>query len=157
MTLTHILVFLVAAALYLALLPARWRGWALFAGSVVAIYWLQPPIRIRSLDFAFPTATLGLTALGWAITRAPDQRRTREDTAAALVMAGLVIALALGRYLAPELRLTPSRPPNVVNVALALVAVGHSGRRADSDRRLHQHDGRRGVSRRGPTGSSLLH
>jgi len=123
MTLTHILVFIAAAALYLAVLPARWRGWALFAGSIVAIYWLQPPIRIRSLDFVFPTATLGVTALAWAITRAPEQRWTREDTAAALVMAGLVIALALGRYLAPELRLTPSRPPNTVNVALALVAV----------------------------------
>jgi len=124
MTLTHILVFLAGAALYLALLPARWRGWALFAGSVVAIYWLQPPIRIRSLDFAFPTATLALAAFGWAITRAPGQRWTREDTAAALSMAGLVIALALGRYLAPALRVTPSRPPNVLNVALGLAAAG---------------------------------
>src|SRR5690554_3973936 len=123
MTLTHILVFIAAAALYLALLPARWRGWALFAGSVVAIYWLQPPIRIRSLDFVFPTATLALAALGWAITRAPEQRWSREDTAAALVMAGLVVALAFGRYLAPELRVTPSRPPNLLSVALAMLAV----------------------------------
>ena len=124
MTLTHILVFIAAAALYLTLLPARWRGWALFAGSVVAIYWLQPPIRIRSLDFVFPTATLALTALGWAITRAPGQRWAREDTAAALGMAGLVLALAFGRYLAPELRLTPSRPPGLLTVVLALGVVG---------------------------------
>lgn len=135
MTLTHILVFIVAAALYLALIPARWRGWALLAGSVVAIYWLQPPIRIRSLDFVFPTATLILAALGWAITRAPGQRWTRDDTAAALVVAGLVIALALGRYLAPELRITPTRPPGLLNVGLALgaggallVALGRGGR-----------------------------
>ncbi|MCC6798791.1 MAG: hypothetical protein IT325_01650, partial [Anaerolineae bacterium] len=124
MTLTHILVFLAGAALYLALIPARWRGWALLIGSVVAIYWLQPPIRIRSLDFAFPTATLALAALGWAITRAPGQRWTREDSAAALVMAGGVIALALGRFLAPELRLTPTRPPALLNVVLALAASG---------------------------------
>jgi len=124
MTLTHILVFIAGAALYLALIPARWRGWALLAGSVVAIYWLQPPIRIRSLDFVFPTATLVLAALGWAITRAPGQRWTRADSAGALVMAVLVIALAFGRYLAPELRLTPTRPPALLSVALALAAAG---------------------------------
>ena len=79
MTLTHILVFAAAALVALFALPARARAWALFAASVVAIYWLQPAVTIRRLDFAFPTATLGLVVLAWLLTRAPGQRVTRED------------------------------------------------------------------------------
>lgn len=122
MTLTHILVFVAAALLYLALLPGRWRAWALFAGSVVAIYWLQPATRIRYLDFAFPTATLALVGLAWIVTRAPDQRWTRDDSAAAGVAAGLVILLSVGRYLAESIRITPARPPDTLTVALAVLA-----------------------------------
>lgn len=123
MTLTHILVFIVAAVLYLVLLPRRWRTWALFAGSVVAIYWLQPQIRIDKLDFLFPTATLALVALSWLASRAEDQSITREDLLAAGLMALLVIIVALGRYLVPEYRITPSRPPSTGSVLIILVGI----------------------------------
>jgi alginate O-acetyltransferase complex protein AlgI len=124
MTLTHILVFTSAALLYLTLLPGRWRKWALFAGSVVAIYWLQPAITIRRLDFLFPTATLGLVALSWVISRAPDQKWTREDALAAGGMVALILTLAFGRYLVPEYRLTPSKPPPMLTVALWVAGAG---------------------------------
>lgn len=123
MTLTHILVFAAAALLYLTVVPARWRAWALFVGSVVAIYWLQPPVRIDTLDFVFPTATLVLVMLGWALTRAPDQQWTRADLAAGLAMAGVVLAISLTRYLVEALRITPSRPPETLPVVLVLVLV----------------------------------
>jgi alginate O-acetyltransferase complex protein AlgI len=119
MTLTHILVFTVAAVLYAVLLPGRWRQWALFAGSIVAIYWLQPATRIRALDFIFPTATLALAALAWLVSRERDQRWTREDSIAVGVMVALVLLLSAGRYLAPAYRITPSRPPALISVALA--------------------------------------
>ncbi len=124
MTLTHILTFIVAALLYLFLLPRRWRGWALFVGSVLAIYWLQPPLRVRRADFLFPTATLALVTLSWAISRAPEQRWQREDSFAAATMAALVLALSFGRYLAPAARLTPSAPPPTLTVAVWLAGVG---------------------------------
>ncbi len=124
MTLTHILVFTAAALLYVFLLPKSWRGWALFVGSVLAIYWLQPPLRVRRADFLFPTATLALVALTWAATRAPNQAWAREDTAAAMTMAALVLALSLGRYLAPSARLTPSAPPPTLTVAAWIAGAG---------------------------------
>src|SRR5690554_7016678 len=99
MTLTHILILLGAAALYVALLPERLRRWALFVGSIAAIYWLQPALRIQNLDFIFPTATLALVALGWLLSRAPDQRWTREDSVSAALMAALVLLFSAGRYL----------------------------------------------------------
>ncbi len=124
MTLTHILVFTAAAFLYIGVLPRAWRKWSLFAGSVLAIYWLQPLIIIRWLDFLFPTLTLGLVVLSWLVTRAPDQRWTREDSIAAGVMAGGVLLLTLGRYIVPEYRITASSPPAPLTVALWLVGAG---------------------------------
>ncbi|MBN2306317.1 MAG: MBOAT family protein [Anaerolineae bacterium] len=123
MTLTHILVFTAAALLYLALLPARWRGWTLFAGSVIAIYWLQPSIRISRMDFIFPTATLALVVVSWLISREPDQKWSREDSIAAGILVILVLLLAFGRYLAPEYRITPSKPPPIFTVVLWLGVV----------------------------------
>ena len=79
MTLTHILVFAAAALVALFALPARARAWALFTASVVAIYWLQPAVTIRRLDFAFPTATLG--GVAYLLTRAPASASPRNAAA----------------------------------------------------------------------------
>ncbi|MEO0565038.1 MAG: hypothetical protein AAF125_23225, partial [Chloroflexota bacterium] len=55
--LTIIGVFIGAALIY-AVLPRRWRSWALLVGSLVAIYALQPFLRIRYMDFILPTVTV---------------------------------------------------------------------------------------------------
>ena len=120
MTLTHILVFAAAALLYLILLPQSWRKWALFIGSVLAIYWLQPAIIIRKVDFIFPTATLALVALSWLACRAPEQRWTREDTAAAGIMVLVVVALSLGQFIQEAYRITPSYPPDTLDVVIGV-------------------------------------
>ncbi|MCL4237717.1 MAG: hypothetical protein KJ047_05670 [Anaerolineae bacterium] len=124
MTLTHILAFAAAALLALVALPARMRAWALFVTSVVAIYWLQPAVTIRRMDFLFPTMTLGLVMLAWLLTRAPDQRLTREDAGAAALIVALVLLLAFGRALAPAYRITPSVPPPLSMVVTWLAAGG---------------------------------
>lgn len=123
MDLLQITILAAAAALYLALLPARWRGWALYLGSLVAIYWLQPPLAIRWLDYALPTASIALAALAWWLTRPAGARPTRDD-AAALAAALIVIALlSLPRYLDLPLALT-TRPPPAETVAAALLLLG---------------------------------
>ena len=125
MGLFEILIFGVAALLYL-LLPGRLRGWALLVGSVIAIYWLQPPLPIRFSDFIFPTATLVLTVVAWWFSRRPDdpeQQATRpEDRRTLLLILGLVLLLALNRYLDADLRLTASRPPNPLLLLVGLAA-----------------------------------
>jgi D-alanyl-lipoteichoic acid acyltransferase DltB (MBOAT superfamily) len=69
-TLPQLLVFGAAAPLTRLLSRERARHWLMLAGSVLAVYWLQPLSSIRYLDFWLPTATLALTAWVWAVTRA---------------------------------------------------------------------------------------
>ncbi|MBN1286645.1 MAG: MBOAT family protein [Anaerolineae bacterium] len=128
MTLTHIVVFVVLALLCGALVRGRGRGWLLMGASVVAVYWLQPALRIPYLDFAFPAITLALAVVVWAVTRAGDQPVTREDGAALGVTAALVLALAATRCLDLDTAAwwspTAARPPDLPSVALALAALG---------------------------------
>jgi len=121
--LTTIVIFVVFALLYALLLPARWRGWALFVGSVIAIYWLQPDIRVRFLDFMLPTATLLLTIATWVLTRAKAQIVSRSDYLALFIIIALIIGLSLFRLVPAQWRLlVASRPPNPVNVFFIFAA-----------------------------------
>jgi D-alanyl-lipoteichoic acid acyltransferase DltB (MBOAT superfamily) len=143
MTLTHLLVFSALAPLARFLFRAAARPWLMLAGSVLAVYWLQPLTPIRYLDFWLPTASLALTIWVWCLTQpAPGSpasarrasepsggqaasleadRRTTALTAA--VVALLVLLVGLARYFGPLCCFTPARPPGWVSVTAGLVLV----------------------------------
>lgn len=147
--LTAILVLGLAAVFYSAVVPGRWRRWVLMVGSIVAIYWLQAPLAPRFADFLLPTFTVGLTIIGWWLSR-PQKRALavghysetgqnppsssasspngfayiRDDWFTLFVVITIILALSLFRYAEPGLRLTASRPPSPVNVAFGIAEVG---------------------------------
>ena len=129
MTLLHILFFVIAAALLGTVARGRWRGWLMLGVSVLAIYWLGSVSPIRALDFWLPTAVLALTALVWAATYSasatPDGLPwpANETWITAAVVVGLVMAVALLRYVPVLCCITPSPPPGFPAVALALITV----------------------------------
>lgn len=121
MTLSHIAIFTLGALLYGAFVRPHWRGWVLMIASIIALYWLQPFLPIRYLDYILPTLTIALTVVVWRITQTPQA----EDRFALVVIVVLIIGMSAMRYLAPELRLTPSRPPDTLIVAaVVLIIVG---------------------------------
>src|SRR5260221_5558621 len=120
MGLVAISVFAIGALLYSLIMWAQWRGWALLSGSVIAIYWLQPPLTIFPLDFILPTAPIILGIVGWFLTR-QETAVTREDGLTLALVTTLVLVLSVTGNL---LRLTPSQPPSVVEVALVLAGIG---------------------------------
>src|SRR6185295_14618989 len=101
----------------------------MLAGSVAAVYWLQPLTPIRNLDFWLPTASLALAIWVWALTRpaaGPAASHPAEQRATAttgLVIAGLIVAIGLTRYLGPVCCVTPSRPPGILPVLGGVVLV----------------------------------
>ncbi len=121
MTLTSIVIFIAGAVLYSLIVPARWRGWMLLAISVIVIYWLQPASPVRPVDFVLPTATLALAIAGWLLTR-PESGISRENALACGLIVLLVIGLAALGGLG-LLNITPSPPPDVIEVAVALIGL----------------------------------
>jgi len=95
-TLTAILVFALATLLAGWLLPSRWRVWFLLAASILAAYWLQPSTPIRNLDYWFPTASIALTVITWAVTRTPLEAAGRRSWAA-MALAATYDAAELAR------------------------------------------------------------
>lgn len=117
--------FVVTAVLYTLLISGRWRGWFLFGGSVLAVYWLQTFTPLRFADYLLQTLTILLTVLTWWVTRADRfQKPVSSDITTLLVLFGLVLLVAGNRYVAAEWRFTASRPPSVVWVAGGLLVVG---------------------------------
>ena len=121
MTLTSILVF-IAAGLLIRFLR-KGREWLLLALSALAVFWLQPSLPIRGLDFWLPLATLALASLSWLATAPPEARRLPENRTAAGVLAGVTVLAGLTRFL-PAPLLTASRPPPLAGVLAALGLVG---------------------------------
>ena len=121
MSLIQILIFATAALLYGLLLKGRGRGWFMLVASVLALYWLQPSTPIRNLDFWLPTASLALAVFVWAATSPQDHPATRlPDYLTILVIVGLIVAISLNRYI-DYCCLTPTRPPDILRVLIALV------------------------------------
>ena len=123
MTLEYILIFILIAAVIGISLRERGRLQVLLAVSALAVYALQPALPVRGLDFWFPTATLGLTVLGWVLTTPREQRSWYANWPAATLLSGIVLALALTRLLGFSLPLTASRPPQTFQVLVSLVII----------------------------------
>lgn len=120
MSLTQILIFTL-----LGLLAGRFyrfinRGWLLFAGSALAVFWLQPASPIRHLPFLLPALTLGLATLVWSLTRPKDYTISRQDYLAAGGLAGLALLISAVRDLDIVSNLLTARP---LSLELALLLV----------------------------------
>ncbi len=123
MTLVYILIFIVAAAILGIGFRGRGRLPGLLVTSALAVYALQPALPVRGLDFWLPTGTLSLAVLGWVLTTPCDQRSWRTNWPAAATLVGIVLVLGLTRLLNFSLPLTASRPPQFIQILIALVSI----------------------------------
>lgn len=115
---------LAASALILGVcFRSRGKGWVLMIASILAIYWLQPSMPIRNLDFWLPTATLALVCCNWMITAAPGERSTKLNLISFAVVAGLILLIGVTRYLSQKGILTPSQPPPIWQIFIVLVVL----------------------------------
>jgi D-alanyl-lipoteichoic acid acyltransferase DltB (MBOAT superfamily) len=107
--------------------PRARAGLALVV-SLLALYWMQPALSIRYLDFWLPTASIGLSACVWIITfRRKEVANSDGQTSnsffqrinlrgnfgTVLLLLGVILAVALSRYANLAAYLTPSTPPEV--------------------------------------------
>lgn len=121
MELTQVL-FFCFAALVLGLFPYI-RNWMAFIASIFVIYWLQPAIPIRNLDFWLPTFTITITILTWIVTRNRNEPIRKTDVISASLILVIVLLVGLNRYLEPLCCLLPTRSPVWQQVFAGLVLI----------------------------------
>jgi alginate O-acetyltransferase complex protein AlgI len=127
MTLSLILVS-ISITLVLGLLTRnRWRLSLLLGFGALAVYALQPSLPVRSLAFWFPTATLSLTCLTWILTTPIEQRTWQNNWLGAVILVNIILLFGLTRYLGFSFPLTTSRPPQILQITIWLVAVALVG------------------------------
>jgi alginate O-acetyltransferase complex protein AlgI len=93
------------------------------ATSVLIIYWLQPASPVRHLDYWLPTGCIVLTILSWILTRKKESSNLSSDITTGLVIAGLMLIIGLTRYLGPLCCVTPTRPPELNQIAIAVISI----------------------------------
>ena len=124
MSITSILVLVgISLGIYiLCLFPAarRLRNPLLLIASVIVVYWLQPGLPIRGLDFWLPTATVFIAALGWFLTAKPEEHHPVKTRNTALLLVASILVIALTRYLGSTGIITPSRPPQIHLIAIVI-------------------------------------
>ncbi|MDX1377872.1 MAG: MBOAT family O-acyltransferase, partial [Anaerolineales bacterium] len=99
------------------------RTYSLLVLSVLAIYWFQPVVPLRSFDFWFPSLSLALALLVWFITSPKGAWKSKQNLPGLLVIIGLVSFIDLSRYFLPDPFLTATVPPNVLQFLTFLAVI----------------------------------
>lgn len=123
MPLSFILYLTLAAFLISWLLPTRWKVHGLLIASMVFIYWLQPALTIRNLDFWLPSVAITLTLITWFVTQFPGLSGFKSIWLTLTFIFLTIFGLAILRYLDPICCLTASRPPPYSSVLIYLLFV----------------------------------
>lgn len=119
-----------ASILIALLIGALTRGtrriYFLLAASVLAIYWFQPALPLRSFDFWLPSISLALTILTWLIVSSPGEWPSRQNILGLSIIVGLATLIDISRYFLPDPILTATVPPQFVSYLLFTIILGVS-------------------------------
>ncbi len=124
MNLSDIIIFSTLAIVVRLLLSRANRTWVIFYISIAAVFWLQPVTPIRYFDFWFPVLTLSLVVLVWLIVTPREKHWERDSRIGLFSLAALILVVAATRYLGYDGIITPSRPPQMLPVAVFLFVLG---------------------------------
>lgn len=127
MSIQDILIFAALAVLFRLVSRGQARSWLLLVSSVLVVYWMQPAMPLRTLDFWLPTLTLAITVFSWLVTAATEQRTDRQNWITAGVLVLLVILIALTRFISTEGIITANRPPVTGQVLIGVLVLGLVG------------------------------
>jgi alginate O-acetyltransferase complex protein AlgI len=124
MGLTQIAASILASVLVGALTRGSARTYSLLAFSMLAVYWFQPVVPLRSFDFWLPSLSLAFVVLTWFLTSQPGAWKMRQNVTGLLIIVGIVTLVDLSRYIFPEPVLTGTTPPQFVQYLTFLAVIG---------------------------------
>lgn len=123
MTLLDLSILLLLSLVLRRLACTGMRQISLLLASVVVIFWMQPAVPIRFLDFWLPVATLAIAILSWVLTSAPAQRFSRPALKTMGLVAAAVVLIAATRFFGLSDLLQMPRAPQFWQVVTGLLTV----------------------------------
>lgn len=114
---------ILTALLIGALTRGTLRTHLLLVSSVLAIYWFQPALPLRSFDFWLPSLSLALTILTWLMTSPPGRWYLRQNLIGVLIVAGLATLIDLSRYILPDPVIIATTPPPFLQYFIFIAAL----------------------------------
>ena len=97
------------------------RTYSFLALSVLALYWFQPVVPLRSFDFWLPSLSLAFVILTWLLTSQAGAWKSRQNAIGLFLIMGLVTVIELSHYLFPDPFITASTPPQFMQFFLFIV------------------------------------
>ncbi|GJQ53099.1 MAG: hypothetical protein HKUEN02_19460 [Anaerolineaceae bacterium] len=116
MGLTQIFASILTALLVGAWMRGTSRILSLLALSVLAAFWFQPAVPLRSFDFWIPSLSIFLVVIVWFITSNAGAWKSRQNLIGLAVIIGVVILVDLTRYIFADPILTTTTPPRLILV-----------------------------------------
>ncbi|WKZ47042.1 MAG: MBOAT family O-acyltransferase [Anaerolineales bacterium] len=126
MGLTQIFASILTILLVAILTRGTSRVLSLLALSVLAVFWFQPAIPLRSFDFWIPSLTILLVVAVWFITSQTGAWKSRQNLIGLAVIAGAIILVGLTRYIFPDPVITTTTPPRLILVIGFIIIAGIS-------------------------------
>jgi D-alanyl-lipoteichoic acid acyltransferase DltB (MBOAT superfamily) len=123
MGLTQIAASILTAILVGALTRGTRRTYSLLVLSLLAIYWFQPVVPLRSFDFWFPSLSIALVILTWFITSTAGAWKAKQNVIGLLIIVSVITLVDLTRYILPEPILTATIPPNIIQYLVFLAII----------------------------------
>jgi alginate O-acetyltransferase complex protein AlgI len=122
MGLTQIAASVLTSVLVGALTRGAARTYSLLALSVLAVYWFQPVVPLRSFDFWLPSLSLAFVVLVWFVTSPPGAWRARQNAIGLFIIVGIVTLVDLSRYFSSQPIITGTTPPQFIQYLAFLAA-----------------------------------
>jgi alginate O-acetyltransferase complex protein AlgI len=116
--------FLIDALTRAARITQLTRAYLLLGASVVAVFWFQPTVPLRSFDFWLPSISLALVVLTWLMISASGAWRNLQNVIGLSIILGLATFIDLSRYFLPEAVLTATTPPPFVQYFVLILVAG---------------------------------
>ncbi|MCC6300077.1 MAG: MBOAT family protein [Anaerolineales bacterium] len=116
MGLTQIFASILTVLLVALLTRGAPRVLFLLALSVLAVFWFQPAVPLRSFDFWIPSLSIFLVVTVWFITSQTGAWKSRQNLIGLAVIASAITLVGLTRYLFPDPILTTTTPPRLILV-----------------------------------------
>jgi alginate O-acetyltransferase complex protein AlgI len=99
---------------------AAGRVWPLTVASVIFIFWLQPAMPIRFMDFWLPCLTLLVVVLNWLMITPLEDRKVSVNWPTLCLIVVVILGLASTRLITINGWIVPNRPPLLWKVAIFL-------------------------------------